>query len=623
MTNVFRDMHPTTFLRSTPGRNRTVLESIEEIAKQIDEEGRLGGHPRVEIDVRTIFAQSYFDVGEIDRFRNHLEKALVLAKQEYGDSLIVARMHMQLAYAAGVGGGHLHDPTSTLEHANEAIRVYNSLGAFPDDRVYVGKAYSLQVWPERHDEAIAAAREAVRLEAATEGGNAVYTQADLGNIYMLMGDDDSLSQASKCVDAALANYRASENRQAHLEANFLRTRARCHRRRNELQRAVKDYQAAYKLFETQDLRSELEGHWIGLSLADVHFAMGDVNKAFEILDEVEANAREFNVASSLIGSLDLRGWLYFQLCDFETAEPLLEKAKQLAVDEYGVMDDRFALPCSQLALMYEAMGESEQAKEQYRELVPWTQHFVDAPWVDGFAYWLHARGILATHDDVALSADDGAALLDEAEKIANDGLKNTRAWRQPNQEAAFYLVKAMIQQRRNPEKRQEAIDLLNEGLKKVPEPTATIRNARVYQTPTARWQLESKLVEFLVDAERVEDAHDLMIRAAAYRRLNLDRLHPDHIQKILAEVRLGEFRIQHKLHDGDTMDELADAVEKLGQFSPVGDEFCRKWAQWLIETYQDFGNAEKAAKWRSKLDGLQKTDDDFKQASGGTTASHR
>ena len=612
LTDVLRDMHPTTFLRSVPGRTRTVLESIDEIARQIDEEGRLRGRPRVEIDVRTIFAQSYFDVDEYDKFRNHLEKALVLAKREYGDSLIVARMHARLAYGAGAVGPRVLDPLSTLEHANEAIRIFKLHGPVPDDRIYVGKAYSLQHWPEKHAEAINAAQEAVKLD----GENAVYTLADLGNIYMLMGDDDSLGQAIECFDTALVNYRKSDNRQNHLESILLSKKARCYRRRDELKQAREVYQAAYKLFETPELRSEPAGHEIGLELADLHFAIGNVNRAFEIREVVEAEARESNVASSQILALDFQGWLYFQLGDFEAAEPRFQEAKRLALSEYDAMDGRFALPCTQLALGYEAMGQTEEAARHYQKLQPLTKYYVvDTPFVHALAYWVRARGILATHDIAALRADD-AALLNKAERLANEGLENVRAWRQPNQEAAFYLVKAMIQRVRHPEKLDRAIELLREGLKKVPEPSATRRNERTFIVPTDRWQLEAKLVELYTEVGKLEEAHDLLKQAVTVRQ---DKLRPNHIQTILAEIRLGEFRKQQGLHDADTVNELTLVYEKLRPFSLVVDGVRRRLAQVIIDACENVGVANEAKKWHLELKRVSETNDELKQASRGST----
>ena len=97
---------------------------------------------------------------------------------------------------------------------------------------------------------------------------AIYTASDLGNIWMLMGDASSLDQALTCFNLALENYQGSNDQRNHLEANLLSKKARCYRRQNDLESARDTYQAAYDLFEPQDLRSEPAGHRFGLSLAN-------------------------------------------------------------------------------------------------------------------------------------------------------------------------------------------------------------------------------------------------------------------------------------------------------------------------------------------------------------------
>ena len=111
----------------------------------------------------------------------------------------------------------------------------------------------------------------------------------------------------------------------------------------------------------------------------------------------------------------------------------VEVDKRVTLDDAGVQNilTRQAKQRRESIADYENAGRPEQAAMQYRELQPIVQHFVDEPLVHSLAYWLHARGILATHDDAALAADD-AALLNEADRIADDGQQHVKAWRQPN-----------------------------------------------------------------------------------------------------------------------------------------------------------------------------------------------
>ncbi|MCO6046646.1 serine/threonine-protein kinase [Aeoliella sp. ICT_H6.2] len=588
LADVLREMQPTTFLLANPGRNRTVYESVEEISRQIEQEGRLSGHPRVEIEVRMILADSYFDVGEYDKFANHLETALVLAKQEYADNNpIVAHIHGRLAYSAGGGIDRVKDSTNLIAHADEAIRIYRQYGEVPA-RVYVGKAYALQEWPERHEEAIAAAKEAVRLE----GENAVFTHADLGNIHMLMDDTEHLEMARGCFDDAIESYEKSKNQQNHLKGNLLSKKAQCHRRLGELDTAIQVYQDAYALYQTSDLRSEPEGHACGLSLASLLFAKGDVANAFNLVHEVQANVGESNAPNSTISSKYLEGWFYFQLEDLEAAEHRLKKAKQLAEREFGMMHGLFGMPCAQLALTFEAMDKPSDAAHQYRELRSLTQHFVDAPQVHAGSYWAHVRGMLATSNATP-------EVLERAEKLVSDGHEQVKAWHQVSQEPAFHLVKAMIQHRRGEAK--EAIQQLQLALDKAEEPNATILNGRKYTVPSDRWQIESLLVDYLEEAERPSEAREVLELGVKVRK-NAQWLGPSHIQTILAEVRLGELLIDQK--------DYVDAATRLeNAYKTLQLQHCvylhgvrQRIVQGLIQTYRQLNSNEQVELWKGRLE---------------------
>ena len=235
--------------------------------------------------------------------------------------------------------------------------------------------------------------------------------------------------------------------------------------------------------------------------------------------------------------------------------------------------------------------------------------------MNAFVYWAHAHGILAT-------CDGDPKQLDSAEDIADEGLKSVRTWKQPRYEPAFHVLKAMIQHGRNPDQLDSAIAELQEGLKKATEPRATHLNSGAPQVPTDRWHVEKKLVEFLVEADRVIEARREMEKALSIRR---SAFYPGHIQTILAEIRLGEFLQRQGLHSRTTSERLEEVFEKLQPFSPVLDAARRRLAQLLCDVYESLDNEDKAAEWQSYLQQLNGTNVERKQASlesSGSPFSH-
>ena len=572
LNDVLSDMYPRPFLLVSPGKNRTVYDSVEELGEQVND-GRLSGHPRVEIDVRIIFADAYFAAGEYDKFRKHLEVALTLAKQEYGEpNAKVAGIHQRLAYEVAANGG-IMDRNRTLRHADEAIRIQKLLGA-ESVHAWAGRAYSLMVWPERHAEAIAAAKRAIELD----GEYPVFTYVDLGNLYRRFHNAEHLDQALACFTKAQENYEKSGGSEAQIRATLLAHVAKCQRYRGDLVASVDNYQAAHDLYQTVNLRGEPNGLAVGVELADLLIAKGDVDEAYRLITEVEANAREFDVTSSSVHSSDLKGWLYFQLGDYQQAVVHFEQAKQLARVEYGEMDGRFGLSCLHLALAYEAMGQRKDAADHYRQLQPITQYLVDAPLVHGTGYWVHARGLLVTHAD-------HQTLPNEVDRIVDEGHRQVQSWRQASQEPAFHLLKALIQRRRrkSPEVLAAAINELQIGLQKAFEPNATVLNIRGHQVPTDRRQVEEQLVDFLVQAGRTDEARNVLKNGVTIRS-KVNSLGPDHIQTILAEIRLAEFLHRHEMHDEVAVERLKAIMDKLQEYSSVVDAVRQRVAA-LLQTY--------------------------------------
>ena len=478
--SLLSDMYPRPFLRVNPGKTRTVYEFIEQATREINDNDRLSGHPLVEIEIRRIFANAYFSAHEYGKFRDHLNKALVLAKQEHGeDSLMVAEIHRRLAYEIAFQGPSVNvDPKTVLEHAEEAIRIYGLHDKEKDSsHAWVGKTHAL-IALDRLDEAKVAGEKAVEIEELIYK-YPTWSYVDLGDALRKMG---KLEQALACYEKAIVNYehpRQRGNTHPALKANLRRHKASCLRQMYRLEKAQETFRKGYELVQKPDLLTEPQRHSITLGLADVHFALGEVDEAFRLVDDTERICRENDVTYWLIECLDLKGWLYFQLGDYNAAAKVFKEATARASSREMLddpkMDDLFGRPCARLALTYQALGEKELAVGAYRDVRPFTQYFVDEsqdddPRVEDYPCWVHAHGILA---------EDRPQQLDKANSIyvtAFEKVKRSKDYHHEARQAAYYVLHAMIQRRQNPENLDSVIATLTDDLGKVTEPRATHAN---------------------------------------------------------------------------------------------------------------------------------------------------
>jgi hypothetical protein len=190
--------------------------------------------------------------------------------------------------------------------------------------------------------------------------------------------------------------------------------------------------------------------------------------------------------------------------------------------------------------------------------------------------------------------------------IVHDGHEQLKAWRQSNQEAAFHLVKALIQRGEvSQDQNTSAIEELQVGLQKAVEPQATFLNVRGYQVPTDRRELESKLAELLRDADRPDEARQVLEDAITIRTHELGA---DHIQTVLAEIRLGEFLQQNLPPDQETADKLEIAFNRLRRYSPKLDGVRRRLLQLLIDVNKSLGSSVEVNRWQIELQGLGDAD---------------
>ena len=601
LIKLLSDMYPTPFGLVDPGKSRTIYEAIEEMTAQINEKERLAGHPRVEIEVRKIFAGAYFSAREYDKFRAHLHRALVLTKQEHGeDSLVAGGIHKDLAYEFATYNNML-DPKTVLEHAEEAIRIYVLHEKEKESfHAWVGKTHALRDLG-RLEEAKVAGEKSVELEERVHE-YPTWSYVDLGYVLQRMGD---LEQALDCCNKAIVNYELRGNPHGlALKANLLVHKARCLRQMYRLEEAQETYREGYELVQTPDLLTEPQRHSTTLGLADVSFALGDVDKAFTLVDEIERICRDNNVTTSLIQCLDLKGGFYFQLGDYEAAAEVLEEATVLASDRK--MEALFGRPCAQLALTYLALGQPERAKDKYQEVQPLTQYFVelsqdDDPRVEDYPCWVHAHGLLA---------EDDPQQLNEANKIyvaAFEKVKGSRDYYHEARKTAYYVLHAIIERRRNPdpEDLKLVIEKLKSDLEKVTEPRATYATVTTpghYQVPTDRWQVEAKLVELLLEDDQNVEAFEVMEQALEVRQRAFGNTH---IQTLLAKIRLGEFLLD--LNDLETCDDAAAYLENAYEALPDSPHLRgvrRNIAKRLVAAYERLDDSDDADCWRQTLDDL-------------------
>ena len=113
-------------------------------------------------------------------------------------------------------------------------------------------------------------------------------------------------------------------------------------------------------------------------------------------------------------------------------------------------------------------------------------------------------------------------------------------------------------------------------------------------------ELEIMLASLLVQEERQDEARDVLNEAVRVRAAHLET---EHIQVVLAQLRLGEFLIAQS--DFTAAEEpLLQAYEKLVRHSDVVDPLRWRAATKLVELYQKTGQLKEAAKWQVQLGSL-------------------
>ena len=247
LIELLSDMYPKSWGHTTLGRKHTVYDSIEEISEHLED--RLRDHPVVEIKVRQVFADAYSEAREFDKVHHHLHRALQLAVQEYGEvHETVADIHAVLADEVGWSCDELFDYSRTLEHADQALAIYKSLGRHTREtqRATFARAYSLLLgWPERRHEAEAAQKQTVE-SARKFGGIREITLSDLAMLLFRQGES-RLDEALEYLDEALAICGQKQAASPMTKAEVLTGQGNCLRRKGDAEDARNKFAEAWNL----------------------------------------------------------------------------------------------------------------------------------------------------------------------------------------------------------------------------------------------------------------------------------------------------------------------------------------------------------------------------------------
>ena len=605
LAEIISDFYPRPWGTMALGKSQSVYDSMEAISQRLNTD--LKDYPEVEIKVRKIFAEAYTSAREFAKAREHLRIALERADKVYTEPTeIVADIHALFADEIGWNGDELLDFHQLLGHANEAIRIYDTLG------IQTGKYCSAlfakgqclySISPIEKAEAIEAQRKCVEV-AERMGMRAVIARWDLGLLLINLGED-RLAEARRQFEIAIrksrnANYESSAE-QAMETATAVSGVANCLLLQGNIDEAIEHYEESWRLFqEDRDLRHEPRGHRVGYKLVETYFAHGELQRAFTLLEEMHqrVNGSKIHLAS-LIDCLFLKGWLYYQLEDYETSERFCRQAMDLSEEHYGDRDAKFGWPCGYVAMSLEARGQQGAAARQYRRLLTMTQDYtrqMSPRYPHEMAHWLHIRGLLATAD----VANDGKLL--EAQRVAEQSIAFAREKNWRCLETAFHCLTAELQLRlAGPDRGvaiKSAIECLRTGLATAPEPQATHRSWQ-WNVPTTRRDLEMFLVDLFLEDGNATAAKAVHDDAVIIRR---DALGSEHIQTAMAQLRQAEFLVAHAKPSGGSASEaeqpLLAAFENLRSQPDIVHRLRWRVAYCLAEMYQSMDQPQDAAQWR-------------------------
>jgi tetratricopeptide (TPR) repeat protein len=244
----------------------------------------------------------------------------------------------------------------------------------------------------------------------------------------------------------------------------------------------------------------------------------------------------------------------------------------------------------------EAQQRHNEAAAYYQRLLTLTAAYVETSHVYRVANWGHARALLGV-------VGDDHTQLETALGVAQEGLNFVARWPWPWLEPAFHQIIAKVHLRRG--QRQAAIDSLTMGLKKAAEPTATLRSSP-YDVPTSRQEVEVMLASIYAEENRADKAKQVLEEAV---RIREEQLGADHIQVVLAELRLGEFLFTQSEYAAAEQPCL-NAYLKLQPYAAAANPIRRRAANQLAKLYTKTGQPGDATQWQSKADAFKRANEE-------------
>ena len=541
-----REMFSSAYGQEVQSQQTTLRELTERIAEELDK-GRLREFPEVEIEIRRTIGSALQSHGRHDRGRECLQRALELARTEYGEfNEIVLGILCSLANEIHSDIPWPFDRVAIEQYAKQALEVAQQLG---DKRrtsdALNWLAHSLRFVPERYQEGEAYQRRSVMIREEMSNGEdsrqLVFALWDL-TVYLADGDQRQLDEALHVIQRAIEMSERIRGRNDNMTANLIGTQGRCYRGKGRLAKAIQCYREAQQIYRQLGLGNEKRVLLIGESLAETLHMAHQHAAANRILDDIDRICREQGMDEWQCNFTLVRGWGHLLQADYAAAERILRQAVELG-DKHSTLvavDARL-----NLSRCLDAQGLSTEASLVYDQFIDLIEPHVEMDaWGDELRFH-YAWALLHGSDDRA----------EEALRWAEEGLTKTRAWPHQGREPDLLLAKAVALHRLG--KHQEAIEKLTDAIGRIEYPAC---QPMLYDTPRSRSLLEKTLADFHEQQGNL-DAAKQVFRDGIEERIKRFG-NADHLQVALAELTYGKFLLKH----GETdlaKEYLSSAARKL------------------------------------------------------------
>ncbi|MCB9850040.1 MAG: serine/threonine protein kinase [Phycisphaerales bacterium] len=556
----------------------TVRDAVDIASKRIDD-GAFDDQPDVEGAVRRVIGSTYNSLGQYERAKLHLEKALELQRQALGES-------------------HLH----TLMCAFEVADARGNL----DDL----------------DGAESLFRETLDIARSAHGDDHLIVAMGLNGLADVMRDRDKLAEAEEYNRESLAILEALPDTKPEDLATTLNDLALVLDRRAKSTEALATLERAHKLF-VEAYGPHHRSVAVSLSnIASSYAARGDFDRAIPLLDESVKIFRETvgEHHPDIASAQDLLGRLYLRQGDYRKAEETLRASLDLRVELLGPDHALVAHSLNNLAIAQYQLGDLAGAEDCYARALDILRktrgddHPSIAVMMNNLAAVRRARGDLAgsisllrealvmrrahlgeSHPAVGEAYHNlGRALLDAGE--LDDAEENLRA--------SLHIREATYND--DHESIASTLDALAELLRMRGDLETSADYA--YRSLAMRRRVNGEkhpdVADSLETCGRVEFARgdnakavELLSQSLAIRE---SALPPGHSQIGVAQSELGA--AQTAAGDYESAEKSLHAgYDILTKNHGDGDKRTQSTIQRLVTLYEATGNTDQATNWRSKL----------------------